>query len=307
MHIRKIGRHAPRMLKRPLGKAWVLIERLDIEWQSRHAQINSAPIFVLGNQKSGTSAIAALLAEMTGLSVSIDLIKEDLYRHQTYPRIRTGEISFSEFLAMNRLSFSRDIVKEANLTIFYDELITHFPQSKFVFIVRDPRDNIRSQLNLMGIPGDFAQLSSKHLKNLPRGWDIIIDGRWLGLKGENYIEILAARWNFMVDVYLNNMDQIILVRYEDFVKDKAGEIARLVRVLGLTQVNNIVAKVDIQFQPKGNRDINKTTFFGRDNLARIERICGDRMKQLHYSLCGDSRAAAISMAHNPLLRALPIE
>jgi hypothetical protein len=282
MHVRKTGQHAPRMLKRSLVKAWVLIERLDIEWQSRYAQISSAPIFVLGNQKSGTSAIAALLAEMTDLSVSIDLIKEDLYRHQTYPRIRTGKISFSKFLAMNRLSFSRDIVKEANLTIFYDELITHFPQSKFVFIVRDPRDNIRSQLNLMGIPGDLPQLGSIHLKNLPRGWDIIIDGRWLGLKGENYIEILAARWNLMVDVYRDQANNMTLVRYEDFMTDKVKEIARLAGNLGLAQVNEITNKVNLQFQPRGNRLVSRKSFFGSDNLDRIERICSERMHFLNY-------------------------
>jgi hypothetical protein len=187
---------------------------------------------------------------------------------------------------MNRLSFSRDIVKEANLTIFYDELITHFPQSRFVFIVRDPRDNIRSQLNLMGIPGDFTQLSSKHLKNLPRGWDIIIDGRWLGLKGENYIEMLAARWNFMADVYLKHIDNLILIRYEEFMRDKCGEIAHLACDLGLTPINDISNKVDFQFQPRGNRPVRWESFFGADNLGRIEHICGERMHFLKYQHTG---------------------
>ena len=288
MRLRRFGRHAPQLIKRPLIKAWLIVERFDIECQSRNASINPAPILILGNQKSGTSAIASLLAEMTGLSVCIDLIKETLYKYRTYPQIRNGEIPFAQFLAMHRLGFSRDIVKEANLTVFYDELVQYFPNAKFVFIVRDPRDNVRSQLNLMGIPGDFPQLERSHQKLIPRGWDIVIDGRWLGLYGENYIEMLAARWNLLVDVYLKHTRNMTLIRYEDFVKDKVGEIARLAQALHLAQLNNIVGKVDKQFQPKGNRDIDWNVFFGQDNLARIEHICGERMQRLRYPLLGEA-------------------
>jgi hypothetical protein len=307
MHIRKLGQHFPARLKRPLIKVWLLVERLDVTWQSRHAQINPKPIFVLGNQKAGTSAITALLAEMTASSASIDLINENLYKHQSYPRLRMGEVSFSKFLQINRLSFSRDIVKEANLTIFYDELVKHFPQSKFVFILRDPRDNIKSQLHIMGVPGHLPHLHAKHLKNLRNRWNTIIDGSWIGLTGGNYVEMLAARWNFMTDMYLNHLDNMVLVRYEDFVKDKVGEITRLARILGLTQVNDITAKVDIQFQPKGNRDIGWTAFFGQDNLARIEHICGDRMKRFHYPLHKNAEATVISKIRTPLLKVLPTE
>ena len=36
---------------------------------------DSTPIFLLGNQKSGTTAIAALLAEATDLSVTLDFTR----------------------------------------------------------------------------------------------------------------------------------------------------------------------------------------------------------------------------------------
>jgi hypothetical protein len=299
LFIRKLGHRAPRILKKPLVKAWVPIEKLDIKWQSRWAQIHPKPIFILGNQKAGTSAIAMLLAEMTARTVSIDLINENLYKHQSYPRVHRGEVPFSKFLAMNRLSFSREIVKEANLTIFYDELVAHFPQSKFVFILRDPRDNIKSQLNIMGLLGDLPQLRTKQLKNIRRGWDIIIDGRWLGLKGENYIEMLAARWNLILDMYLSHRETMILIRYEDFVKNKVDTIASLARALGLPQVNNIEAKVNLQFQPRGVHDIEWATFFGQDNLSRIEHICGDRMEQMQYSIHKSSKVRSTAAPDIP--------
>jgi len=216
--------------------------------------------------------------------VSKDLVKEYLSNKQTYPRLRKGEVSFSKFLEMNRLDFSRDIVKEPNLTLLFQELSAHFPDCRFVFIVRDPRDNIRSLLNRLDIPGNLPQLKREHRKKITRGWDIVIDGRWLGIKGENYIEMLAERWNLMVDVYVENRDKIILAQYEDFLKDKVGEISRLASELNLTQVNDISDKVDIQYQPRGDREINWQDFFGADNLARIETLCSRRMVLFNYPL-----------------------
>jgi hypothetical protein len=248
------------------------------------AQINPTPVFVLGNQKSGTSAIAILLAEMTGLSLSMDLTREYLSTNQTWVPVQRGEISFEKFLAINKASFSSDIVKEANLTILYEELVKSFPAARFIFVLRDPRSNIRSILNRIDIPGNLPRLERRHLSKVTRGWDIILDGRWLGLNGENYIEFLAARWNLMVDVYLGHQQKMILVRYEDFVKSKVDEITRIAQSLGLPQINDISDKVDVQFQPKGNADVSWREFFGDDNLARIEKICGGRMKRLDYPL-----------------------
>jgi hypothetical protein len=75
-----------------------------------------------------------------------------------------------------------------------------------------------------------------------------------------------------------------LVRYEDFVKDKVGEITRLVRRMGLESVNDINGEVNVQYKPRGrNRDIPWDEFFGSENLARIEAICGKSMKRLGYS------------------------
>lgn len=248
--------------------------------------IHSAPILILGNQKSGTSAIAALLAEMTGLSLSLDLRKE--IDRPTYHLVKKGELPFSEFVKINKLDFSREIVKEPNLTLFYEELADYFPQSKFVFVIRDPRDNIRSILNRLKIPGNLSQLEPQYCREMTPAWDLIVDNSWLGLKGENYIEMLAERWNYTADVFLKNSDQLILTCYEEFQKHKIGEIDRLAKKLELDQVNDISDKVDIQFQPRGNRNVKWHEFFGNDNLARIECICGERMNVFNYPITDNS-------------------
>jgi hypothetical protein len=284
MQNRKLSRTIPPFIKGPLIEAEQTLRKLGIMFRSGTAQINPVPIFVIGNQKSGTSAIAVLLAELTRLSLSMDLEREYLSRSQSYVRMKRGELSFETFLAMNKLSFSRDIVKEANLTIFFDELAEHFPASQFVYVLRDPRDNIRSILDRLNIPGDRWQLGQEHYRKLIRGWDTILDGGWLGLSGENYIEMLAKRWTFMVDVYLKNRERIFLVRYEEFVRDKAKVIELLAQKLQLAKANDISEMVDLQFQPRGNRIVSWQDFFGIDNLARIEEICGSRMKTVEYAL-----------------------
>ncbi len=273
MKVHNVFKHMARPIISLFRRGW-------FELRTTTARINRRPILILGNQKSGTSAIAALLGEMSGLSVTIDLTKAN--RIANYDSLLRGELSFSEFVDMNRLDFSRQIVKEPNLTIFHKDLIEYFHESKMVFIIRDPRDNIRSILNRLMIPGNRRQLDMEHQAEITPAWELVIDGRWFGLTGKNYIEMLAERWNFIADVYLQNKEKMILVRYEDFVRDKIGKIRQLAHSLGLDKMYDISGRVDIQFQPRGERDVKLQDFFGQDNLALIESTCGKRMKLFDY-------------------------
>ncbi|MCL1469347.1 sulfotransferase family protein [Argonema antarcticum] len=281
MQINKLKQLIPQPIKRLKYNGQKQLKKLQTEWETISAKVNPKPIIVLGNQKSGTSAIAALLGEMTGQAFLIDMMKSN--DRNIYEPVKKGEISFRDFIKLNKLEFSKNIIKEPNLTLFYDELVEHFPEAKFAFVIRDPRNNIRSMLDLFEIPGNLNQMEQEHYNRLVRSWPSIFDGTWLGIKGENYIEILAERWNYTANVYLQNRDQILLVKYEDFVKDKIGEIARLAEKLGLQPVKDISDKVDVQFQPAGgNKNVKWKQFFGEDNLARIEGICGEKMKQFNY-------------------------
>ena len=244
------------------------------------ATVHASPIIVLGNQKSGTTAVAALLAEMTGLSVTLDLKKE--MKDPVIDRLTTGGLSMADFVRLNKLDFSRDIIKEPSLSPFYRELADFFPRSKFVMVIRDPRDNIRSILDRLRIPGDLADVTDEHRSEVTRAWELIIDGRWLGLQGETYIEMLAERWNYITDIYVHNADRIVLLRYEDFSRDKTAMLDRLAKTLGLEKRHDVSHRVDVQFQPAGNRSVRWDEFFGTDNLSRIERICSDRMEKLGY-------------------------
>jgi hypothetical protein len=271
-------------VKKLLRKVYHLPNTLKRKRLNKTSQIHDSPIFVIGNQKSGTSAIGALLADLTDKSVAIDL--PDICEPNQL-KLHNGELSFQDFVERNKYDFSKEVVKEPSLTFLYNDLRQRFPQSKYVFIIRDPRDNIRSILNRVGISGNLQRIddpdSQSKLANAPKDWERVIDSRWMGdIDGNHYIEWMAHRWNKAVDIYKEHADQMVLIRYEDFVKDKEGKMKGLASQLGLESVNDISSKVDIQYQPAGNRKVDKNEFFGEANLAKIQSICGSRMEEFGY-------------------------
>ena len=243
------------------------------------ATVNPRPVIGLGNAKSGTTAIAALLAEHTGLSVTLDL--RGIYLPML-TRLHSGEIRFEQFVERNKLDFSRDIIKEPNLTLLYGEVRRVFPDAKCFIVVRDPRDNIRSILNRLRIPGNLEHVDLDRVPDLTPEWRLGLDAAWLGIEGRNYIEMMAGRWNLAADVYLNHAEDMRLLRYEDFLDDKAGAIQGLAAELRLPGVNDIRSRVDVQYQPRGDRGVSWLDFFGHQNLSRIDCICADRMARLGY-------------------------
>jgi hypothetical protein len=250
--------------------------------QAPLASVNPRPVIVLGNQKAGTSAIAGLLAGATGSSVTLDLRNEQTARPAFIP-CRLGQLPFGELVHRNRLDFSRDIVKEPNLSLLYPQIAEHFPDSPIVMIVRDPRDNIRSLLNWMRIPGDRPGVEERDPRTLTTVQRSVLDARWLGLPAGHYVESLAQRWNAIADVHLAHADRVRLVRYEEFCRDKPRAIAGIAASLGLAVTRDVSGEVDRQFQPRGDRSVTWPAFFGQ-NLSRITDACGDRMRVLGYAI-----------------------
>ncbi|HLO20079.1 MAG TPA: sulfotransferase [Sphingomicrobium sp.] len=251
------------------------------EFRNRTARINPHPLIFLGKGKSGTTAIAALFAQATGQSVALDI--PALFIDGLRP-ILTGRSHLRNVIRRERIAFSNDILKQPTLTWLYPQLKERFPGARYAFILRDPRDNIRSLFNRMGIPGNLRDLSEEQRAKIDSGW------RWhfeephlLGLTGADYIELSAERWNRAADVYLQNSSEMLLIRYEDFLADRIGSIGSLADQLGLAIVKDIRSSLDHEFQPRGrDRGSNPGDFFGEENLAKIVEICGVRMRRLGY-------------------------
>lgn len=240
------------------------------------------PILVLGNQKSGTSAIGALLGKATGLDVQIDffyrlngVVEEKLY---------DGSLTMQTFAKRYAHWFSKPIVKEPGLTFLADQLREVFPESPLVFVVRDPRENIRSIFNRLNLPGDLPDMTDEHFRALPNDiWRSILDGRSLGVQGQNYVETQAKRWVRAVELYRKYENEAILIRYEDFRADKPAAISQLAGELGLEAPHDITPHMNRQYQPGGDHSVTPRDFFGQENYDRINRIVGETARELGYT------------------------
>lgn len=242
--------------------------------------INRNAIFILGNQKSGTTAIAALLSQCTGKSVTLDIIRAKNWSI-SMKKIEKS-VKIDDFISRFKLEFSRDIIKEPGLTLYLPDLMKKFPHARFLFILRDPPSNIRSILNRHKIDGREISVEP-YWNRLGESWQRIFDGSWASIPVGNMIESLAHRWNHFAEIYLSNSENLLLVRYEDFKENKALYIERLAEKLGLEVKYDISDKVDIQYQPKGDHSSSVEVFFGADNLDAIKRICHKNMNKLGYN------------------------
>lgn len=267
------------------------IKKLDLNKTDKRqkCQVNPLPILVLGNPKAGTTVIASLLGKATNQDVGIDPfyhIENSLLVRQ---KMEEGQISFKDLVYQNKCLFSNKIIKDPYFIFILDDVLDLFPQSEFIFISRDPRDNIRSILNRLNLPGNLDFLSEDHLNGCPSktAWRAVLEGKLPKVDGDNYIEKLSHRWNIAVDSYQLNCKKIKLVKYEDFVQDKINFIHKLCNEINLEPTVSIRKDVNKQYQSRGNKDISWMDFFGEENIMKIEKICGDRMKLLGYELSQD--------------------
>ena len=241
-------------------------------------KVEENPIFLLGNQKAGTTAIAALLGRSTGLSVMLDT--RTMYEpNQTL--IHRGSLQLKDLTDIRPRDFNNKIWKEPSFTLLFNHIIKYYPESKFGFIVRNPFSNIKSILDRLRIDGKTKTLEKHQLEALSPEWKLVLDGKWLGLDGPGPIEFLAQRWNCCAEIYLQNADRMELIRYEDFINEKVATIEAFADRLGLPTRNEISHCVDQQYQPKGSNE-SPFEFFGRTNHDKIFRICRDTMRNFGY-------------------------
>lgn len=248
---------------------------------------NKPEIFILGNQKSGTSAVAKLLSECINYSCSLDIkeitpVIEDLLG---------DKISLNNFVNKYPWCFTYKIVKEPSLTGLYNKIVKNFPNAKYVFVVRHPMDNIRSILDRVNVsplilPREIKKNYLKQIKNrrINKAWnDVLRSDTYVKGRSTQIPYTLAYRWKEMVNIYLKNKDDFVLVKYEDFKNDKQKCIEELAKKLGYKPKKNISNKMDIQFQPKGkNQRKGILGLFPKGVVKKVEIICGEEMKNLNY-------------------------
>tara|TARA_B100002003_G_scaffold182027_1_gene170206 strand:+ start:29553 stop:30395 length:843 start_codon:yes stop_codon:yes gene_type:complete len=273
------------VINRLVRKKKVLMDQKYLKQKNQYLDAigSEKKILILGNQKTGSTAIADLIAKRSDSSVMLD-IQSVLSDPSWLLEQRYGLSSFSEFLFQKKSEFSPKILKEPSLTFFYPELVKHFPQARYAFIIRNPLENIRSILNRLNIPGDLKGVNMEdwpELSSMPT-WKLALDSTWLGCPSGNYIEALAYRWNVAANVYLKNKDAMYLIKYEQFLKDKTGIVDSACDYLGLEPVRNISEFLNKQYQSKGDSGVDLADFFGSENYNVIKKICQPLANKFGY-------------------------
>ena len=243
-----------------------------------------SPIIIIGHQKSGTTAIAQLLGKGIGKSVSIDPFYRTPNKQTQLPSVYSNKKMLGVYIAKNGYLFSEGIIKDPEFSFFYPELKILYPHSKFVFIIRNPFDNIKSIFDRLKIPGDIKEFDENFFPEVTKTWDwhTILNGELTHIKGKNIVETLALRWVYSTHVYLDNQQHFVLVKYEDFRKNKIESISNLSINLGEIVRNDISDVMNKQFQPKGKSAfVEAKDFFSKENFETIGRICGDLNRTIY--------------------------
>lgn len=244
-------------------------------------------IIFYGNQKSGTTAIAKLFAERVGLTYSNDpLYNVDKGRSIILRFLLRFPGALPLFVRLSKVTFKGDVVKDPDFSFMLSSVRAAYRPTKEVFVCRDPRDNIRSILNRLGIDGRVTSeaVALRDLKGGNRHWLEVMNGFKDFYGGTNVIERLAYRCKANFDTYMSNSDTMYLARYEDFLSGKVEFIDDLADRLSIDMKESIDGIVDKQYQPKGDNSLSYIQFFGEKNLNAINSICAEEMGFLGYSL-----------------------
>lgn len=244
------------------------------------------PVLVLGNQKTGSTAIAKLLAHLGQLRSATDL--HPLQSASVH--VENTPAAIASLIQRLRYYFRRDLIKENELTAATDALLTVLPRARSIFVVRHPVHNVRSILDRLDLPGRPLPLHTLDFSE--SGWEAIVHGRDFEIEASDLITSLARRWTATTKTYLRHQDRLHLVRYEDFMDDKLGTIHTLARQLNVEQKEDIRPLLEVPFQPRGDhRSTPPRDFFSRRALSILHQECADGMNALDY--------APISAASSP--------
>ncbi len=240
-------------------------------------------VFISGMPKSGTTAILKLMGLASGTATLNDPFYQlDMKGIQFRDALFDGQLKLGELMRRYPRIFRGALIKDPNLIFFYDDLSAAYPDAGWVFTIRDPRDNIRSILNRLRLPGRAAELAPL-ISNTQGAWRRVLEGRSPTLQGRDPFERMARRWVAMAEIADRAGERVVVSRYEDFMLDKETQIASLCRDVGLDPLHSIAEQMDVQFQPKGDRRAVWGEFYGPDELATIDAVCGPWLEKFGYA------------------------
>lgn len=218
------------------------------------------PVFIVSPPRSGSTLLFEILAQAPGLYTiggeSHALIERTpglSAREQSYESNQldaaTATPELAETLRQRFLSELRDRIGQApdrhpmrmlektpKNALRIPFLVKVFPEARFVYLYRDPRETLSSMIEAWQSGGFRTYPNLPGWVGLP--WSLLLVPGWRDLIGRPLHEIVAAQWDTTTRILLDDLaalpsDRCHVVRYEALIADPVAEVARLCGELDL--------------------------------------------------------------------------
>lgn len=171
----------------------------------------------------------------------------------------------------NKKGYESYICKDNNLFDFISDIRLELPLAKFIYLYRDPRDVVLSQLK--------RPLQIKNINYLSNLW-----------KDE---QIKSIRGTF------NNKDNVFFISYEEFIKNEEKILKELLSFFGIEQVSNQKAFKNEKTDIHEWKNLEKPTIvdnskkflkeLSNNEINIIEQVCWYQMLKLGYKTINQTR------------------
>ena len=181
------------------------------------------------------------------------------------------------------------IVKEPNGSLGADIISKCLPNSKIIFMFRDGRDVLLSQLTALS-KGGYAAEMDKHFEPLS------------GKRRVSFIKDQSLRWNELVEILLRTQKQHsknlqLLLHYEDIIKNTFEELKKIYEFIEVKisddEIKDVITKYDFKNISSNKKGLGTTRQFatssqwqGGFNIIEkklIDGIMKDSLKKLGYT------------------------
>jgi hypothetical protein len=273
-------------------------------------------VIVAGCQRSGT----ALLAQVLGAHRAALLLDEDDGLYEWTDAVFAGadgkrvEALFAECCRKAREKYKdadarvdRDgrllpgvgylVLKAPNLTYHHAEVARWFPEARIIFAVRDVRDVVASMMRLTRVP-----IVANQLRRMREAPHVVADHpEELSLLAKPGVPAhvkmaVVAKVKMSLAGHFEGVGlPVLLVRYEDLVRDHRTWTARMIRHAGMPPGDRPSMRHSDVLQGLAPGDTDRTRAVDRRSLARwrsvlseeeerdVWRVAGDSMERLGYS------------------------